>query len=193
MSPTIAHTHFASGLKLTLVHGDLTQARVTAIVNAAGERLAHGGGLAAAIVKGGGPAIGRQSDEWVAEHGPISHDKPALTGAGDLPAEWVIHAVGPRWGEGDEHPKLATAVRSALAMAEQRGFTSLGLPPISTGIFGFPVDQAAEIVLDTIAAFAAERPDPALRDIQLTIIDQATLDTFLAAFEARWPRTFKSA
>jgi putative ATPase len=189
MSPIVARTQFDNGLTLALVHGDLTKAQVSAIVNAANERLSHGAGLAAAIVRAGGPYIQTQSDRWVEEHGPVSHDRPAITGGGQLPAKWVIHAVGPRWGVGDEDAKLAAAVGGSLELAAARGFDSLGLPPISTGIFGFPVERAADVILDSIATFA-QQPAKAspLRMVQLTILDQATLDPFLTAFKARWPQ-----
>lgn len=179
------HT-FPSGQTLSLIHGDLTRQAVDAIVNAANERLAHGGGVAAAIVRRGGRVIQDESDAWVRQHGPVSHDSPAITGAGSLPSRFVIHAVGPVWGSGDEDRKLRAAVWGALRLADERGLDSLALPPISTGIFGFPKERAARIVFDACADFCARHPDSPLRDIRLVVIDQGTLDAFRAEFERRF-------
>ncbi len=182
----LARYAFPSGLALELVQGDLTRVEVDAIVNAANARLAHGGGVAGAIVRRGGQVIQRESDRWVEEHGLASPQRPAITGAGRLPCRYVIHAVGPRWGEGDEDAKLATAVQSALALADARGCRSVALPAISTGIFGFPKDRAARITLAAIESFAA-RPPANLRRVLLVLYDQPTLQAFAQAFAARWP------
>ena len=125
-----------------LVQGDLTEERVDAIVNAANSRLQHGGGVAGAIARRGGAQIQAESDAWVRAHGEVAHDRPAVTGAGRLDCKAVIHAVGPVWGEGGEDAKLRAAVLGALGAAEERGFGSIALPAISTGIFGFPKSAA---------------------------------------------------
>jgi len=176
------HT-FPSGQTVSLRHGDLTAEAVDAIVNAANSRLAHGGGVAAAIVRKGGRVIQDESDAWVRQHGPVPHDQPAITGAGALPCQHVIHAVGPVWGAGDEDRALRAAVTGALRLAHDRGLASLALPPLSTGIFGFPKDRAAKIIFDAVATFCAQQPDSPLRDIRLVVIDQPTLDVFRAEFE----------
>src|SRR5688572_10003455 len=100
---------FPSGQRLQIVQGDLTQENVDAIVNAANARLQHGGGVAAAISRRGGPQILAESDAWVRQHGPVTHTAPAHTGAGSLPCCIIIHAVGPVWGEGNEDHKLSAA------------------------------------------------------------------------------------
>ncbi len=182
MTTVVAELRLPHGRTLKLVHGDLTEQAVDAIVNAANERLQHGGGVAAAIAKKGGPSIQRQSNQWVQQHGPITHDQPAVTTAGELPAKHVIHAVGPRWGEGDEDDKLHRTVYGALAKAEELGLTSVALPPISTGVFGFPKPRAAGVILDAVEAFDREFPDSSLDEVRLTIIDEATLDPFQEAF-----------
>lgn len=187
MSNPVAAKSFASGMVFELVHGDLTEQQVDAIINAANQRLEHGGGVAAVIARKGGSVIQRESRRWVQQHGTISHGTPALTAAGDLPCQHVIHAVGPRWGEGDEAHKLKQAVISALELAAGRQLTSLALPPISTGIFGYPKDQAAEVILDAVAQFAGSQPESSLQLVRLTIIDQATLTPFQRAFDKRWP------
>src|ERR1700690_2279988 len=91
---------------LQIVQGDLTTETTDAIVNAAHEHLSHGGGVAWAIVRRGGEIIQQESDEWIRNHGIVAHARPAWTSGGDLPAKYVIHAVGPVWGDGDEVAKL---------------------------------------------------------------------------------------
>lgn len=179
----IMQTHaFPGGQRLEIVHGDITAETVDAIVNAANSRLAHGGGVAGIISRKGGLDIQRESDAWVREHGQVSHEKPAFTGAGKLPCRIVIHAVGPIWGSGDEQAKLAAAVRGSLERAEELNLTSIALPAISTGIYGFPKDLAARIFFETIAEYYQEHPRSSLRLVRLTLYDQPTLTIFLAAF-----------
>lgn len=181
----ILHSYtFPTGQCLELAHGDLTEESLDGIVNAANAALMHGGGLAAAIVQRGGPLITRESAEWIRLQGPVSHARPAYTSGGDLPCRWVIHAVGPVWGEGDEDASLAAAIRGSLALADRLKLTSLGIPPISTGIFGFPKNRAAPIFYTTIQQYFAVTPPAALRLVRLTILDTPTLQVFAAAFTA---------
>ena len=168
---------------LEIIHGDLTAENVDAIVNAANSYLQHGGGVAAAIVRKGGSQIQKESDDWIKEHGMVHHDHPAYTSAGHLPAKYVIHAVGPVWGDGDEDAKLAAAVRGSLKQADDLGLSSIALPPISTGIFGFPKDRAARIFRETIQSYFEENPSTHINLVHLTIIDHPTLSVFLSEFE----------
>jgi len=132
--------------QLEIVTGDITDLAVDAIVNPANEELQLGGGVAGAIRDKGGPAIQEECDRI--GHVPVG--QAVMTVAGTLPASHVIHSVGPRMGEGDEDRKLASAVRSALALADRNGLKSLAMPAISTGNFGFPMDRAARILLTEI-------------------------------------------
>jgi O-acetyl-ADP-ribose deacetylase (regulator of RNase III) len=170
-----------------LVEGDITAEKVDAIVNAANSRLMHGGGLAAAIVRRGGDAIQAESSEWVRRHGEVTPERPAVTGAGRLPCRAVIHAVGPVWGSGGEDAKLRAAVAGALAAADQRGFASIAVPAVSTGIFGFPKERAAAVILGAIDDFAAAHPASTLREIRLVLFDAPTLQAFRKEFDRRWP------
>jgi len=174
-----------SGQILCLEHGDLTEAQVDAIVNAANAHLSHGGGVAGAIVRRGGRVIQQESDDWVSRHGPAGHDRPALTGAGTLPAKAVIHAVGPVWqgGAHDEAANLRAAYTSALALADAQGFASVAFPSISTGIFGFPVDQGAAIALQAARDFLAAHPDSSLREVRFVLIDLDTARHFENRFD----------
>lgn len=172
---------------LKLIHGDLTEANVDVIVNAANAQLRHGGGVAGAIVRKGGRMIQRESDDWIREHGPVTQNRPALTTAGELPAQFVIHAVGPVWGEGNEEQKLHSAVYHALALADARHLKSIALPAISTGIFGFPKELGARTILDAILNFLQEHPETGLSEIQIVLIDQSSVDVFARVFHQRWP------
>ena len=135
---------------LELVEGDITELDTDAIVNAANERLAHGGGVAAVISRKGGPAIQRESDEWVRRYGRVPTGSAAITSGGNLKARYVIHAVGPVYdGTPRSAELLASAVRSALKMADEHNLKSIALPAISTGIFGYPMEEAAEVMLRT--------------------------------------------
>ncbi len=187
MPRVVAEQRLESGQVLRVVHGDLTEERVDAIVNAANARLAHGGGVAGAIVRRGGSVIQQESDAWVRQHGPVSHDRPAITGAGALPCRFVIHAVGPVWGEGDEDAKLSAAVAGALAVADEQGLESLALPAISTGIFGFPKARGAQVILDATVRYFQEHPQSALKEVRFTLIDEPTVRVFADAFARRWP------
>lgn len=189
MSERIASAELIPGVSLGLIHGDLTLEPVDAIVNAANAQLAHGGGVAAAIVRGGGTVIQDESRQWVAEHGPASCQHPALTGAGKLAAKYVIHAVGPRWGEGQEERKLQSAVTSSLALADELRIASVALPAISTGIFGFPKPLGAKVILSAVEGYFGAHPDTGLKDVRVVLIDQESLDIFAAAFKDRWPQS----
>jgi O-acetyl-ADP-ribose deacetylase (regulator of RNase III) len=132
--------------QLELVEGDITELEVDAVVNAANENLQLGAGVAGAIRERGGPSIQEECNRI----GSTPVGTAVMTGAGNLPARQVIHAVGPRMGEGEEDKKLASAVRSALALADRRGLKSIAIPAISTGVYGFPMERAARVMLTEI-------------------------------------------
>lgn len=180
MADRLAAYPLPSGVVLALEHGDLTEAAVDAIVNAANAQLQHGGGVAGAIVQRGGRVIQTESDAWVASHGPAGHDRPALTGAGALPARAVIHAVGPIWrgGAQGEPEQLRAAYTSALTLAAAQRFASVAFPSISTGIFGYPVAQGAAIAVQAVRDFCAAHPKSSLRHIRFVIIDIDTVAVF---------------
>jgi len=132
--------------QLEIVQGDITDLDVDAIVNAANEQLQLGAGVAGAIRQKGGASIQEECNRI----GGTPVGTAVMTGAGHLKAKQVIHAVGPRMGEGDEDRKLAAAVRAALALADRRGLKSIALPALSTGVFGFPMERAARLMLTEI-------------------------------------------
>lgn len=189
MTRRILYEHTTpAGQVIRVVQGDLTDEAVDAIVNAANEHLAHGGGVAGAIVRKGGYEIQKESNEWVAKHGPVRTGTAAITGAGRLPARYVIHAVGPVWAGGTrgEDEKLASAVRSALALAEQYALRSISMPGISSGIFGFPKERCARIMIETVRGYLAEHPDTSLREINFCNIDATTAEIFAAEAERQF-------
>ena len=178
----IVHTvERADGRIIRVVHGDITQEAVDAIVNAANSHLAHGGGVAGAIVRRGGRIIQEESNRWVQEHGPVPTGKAAITSAGRLPAKYVIHAVGPRWGMGNEEQLLYEAVQSALTLADEKGLRSIALPAISTGIFGFPKPLGVRTILRAIQDYLDAHPDSSLHEIHLCNIDAYTTELFRKA------------
>jgi O-acetyl-ADP-ribose deacetylase (regulator of RNase III) len=165
---------------LQAVLGDMTAERVDAIVNAANSRLAHGGGLASAIVARGGSVIQEESHRLA----PVATGDAAVTSAGALPCRWVIHAVGPVWGDGDEEASLRSAVRASLDRAAEMGVTSLALPAISTGIFGYPKKDGTEAIVDETRAWISRRPDSPLEVVRFVAFDRPTAELFGAAVAA---------
>ena len=160
---------------LEVVRGDLTAQAVDAIVNAANSGLQHGGGVAGAIVRRGGESIQRESDALA----PVPVGGAVVTGAGRLPCRFVIHAVGPVWGERDEEAKLRAAVSAALARAEERGLESVAVPAISTGIFGYPKAKGCRVIVETV--IARLEAGGSLRLVRLVAIDEETARHFAAA------------
>ncbi len=128
---------------IELIEGDITEMDTEAIVNAANAQLILGGGVAGAIRAKGGPQIQTECNRI----GGTFVGGAVITGGGNLKVKHVIHAVGPRMGEGDEDQKLKNATVNSLKVADENGLTSLAFPAISTGIFGFPIGRCAEIML----------------------------------------------
>lgn len=174
---------FPSGQVVQIAQGDITAETVDAVVNAANSWLTHGAGVAGSIERWGGPQIQSESNQWVREHGPVSHAEPAYTHAGNLPCRFVIHAVGPVWSEGDEENKLAAAIRGSLQLAERLSLTSIAFPAISTGIYRFPKPRAAQVMLNTIHDYISSNPESGLKLIRLVLYDQETLQAFVNAWE----------
>ena len=168
---------------LEIVQGDITTLAVDAIVNAANKYLAHGGGVALAIVRKGGLSIQAESTALIAKHGPLETGAAVITGGGKLPAKFVIHTVGPIWGEQNEKVSdalLRKAVRSCLTLADEQGLKSAAFPAISTGIYGFPIDRAAPLMLTEAKQHLEGRPS--LEHVLFCLYDKASCQVFEAAF-----------
>jgi O-acetyl-ADP-ribose deacetylase (regulator of RNase III) len=161
-----------NGTLLDLLEGDITEIPVEAIVNPANEKLELGAGVAGAIRKKGGPSIQKECERI----GGTSVGTAVITGAGDLPIKHVIHAVGPRMGEGDEDRKLASAVRASLALADRHGLKSIAIPAISTGNFGFPVNRCARVTLTEIHRYL--QGGTKLERVVVCLFDKETFNTF---------------
>ena len=155
-----------------MVRGSLLDEPVDAIVNAANGHLAHDGGVAGVIARAAGPALQDESDRLVRAQGPFPTGTAVVTGAGKLPFKGVIHAVGPRQGEGDEEKKLMQALTEAWRRAEERGWSSVSFPAVSSGIFAVPLPVCAR------AYAAAARRSP-LRNVRLCLRDQPVIDAVL--------------
>jgi len=154
------------------VRGSLLDEPVDAIVNAANGHLAHGGGVAGVISRAAGPQLQAESDGLVREKGPFKTGCAVVTTAGKLPFKGVIHAVGPRQGEGDEEAKLVQALSAAFAEARKRGWTSVSFPAVSSGIFAVPLEVCARAYLK------AMRASP-LSKVRLCLRDQPVIDAVL--------------
>jgi putative ATPase len=168
-----------TGQILRVVKGDITIESTDVIVNAANERLMHGGGVAGAISRKSGGLVQEESDVWVRQHGPVVTGTAAITGAGRLPAKYVIHAVGPVWGSGNEEDKLGSAVQSALALAETYHLQSISIPGISSGIFGGPKDVCARVIVRASIDYLAQNPDTSIKEIRFCNIDEPTAAAFV--------------
>ena len=157
---------------IDLTEGDITELSVDAIVNPANAQLILGGGVAGAIKNKGGVSIQQECDII----GPISVGQAVITTAGNLKAKHVIHSVGPMAGEGNEDNKLQNATLNSLKVAEDNNLTSIAFPAISTGIFGYPVDQCAKIMIQTTVDYLKSK------DLELNVIfclyDYAAYDVF---------------
>lgn len=186
MSILAAEFNLKQGAKLSLMQGDLTEEKVDAIVNAANSQLNHGGGVAGAIVRRGGSSIQVESTNWVKEHGPVQNGQAAVTGAGNLDCKYVIHVVGPIWGEGDEEHKLSLAVHTALQAAEKLELTSIAFPAISTGIYGYPMAQAANVILEAIAHYFDSTSHSPLKDVRIILFDQEGVTVFHESSHSQW-------
>ncbi len=166
-----------NGVTLELIQGDITDLDTDVIVNPANSQLILGGGVAGAIRRKGGPSI----QEECLRIGYCDVGSAVITGGGNLKARYVIHAVGPRMGEGSEAGKLASAVRSSLDLAERHALTSIAFPAISTGIFGYPLESCAEVMLRVIF----DGPFEELQHIQRIVVclyDERAFQVFVDEF-----------
>ncbi len=162
-----------NGKIIRLIQGDLTELKVDAIVNAANAQLVLGGGVAGAVRAKGGPSIQEECNRI----GPIQVGESAITGGGRLQASHVIHAVGPRMGEGDEDRKLVSATTNSLLRATENGLDSIAFPAVSTGIFGFPKDRCARIMLGEVKRFLEEE-QTSLQEVVFCLWSGEDMDIF---------------
>jgi O-acetyl-ADP-ribose deacetylase len=173
-----------SGRKLILREGDITRVPADAIVNAANSGLAGGGGVDGAIHRAGGPEIMRELDVIRREIGHCPAGNAVATSAGRLPAKYVFHAVGPvyRDGKHGESELLASCYRRCLAMAEERGLRVVSFPAISTGVYGYPIEEAARIAIREAMAHLG-KPDSTVHEIIFVLYNREAYDTHEAVLK----------
>ncbi len=177
-----------AGNVLRLVVGNITKIAADAIVNAANSKLAGGGGVDGAIHRAGGPSIMQELDEIRGRIGRCATGSAVVTGAGLLPARYVFHAVGPVYRDGGhgEPELLAACYRKCLELADEHEVRVISFPSISTGAYGYPVSEAAEIAVREVAQHL-ERPGTSVREAIFVLFDQATYDAYAAALKAFKP------
>jgi O-acetyl-ADP-ribose deacetylase (regulator of RNase III) len=161
--------------------GDITKETTDAIVNAANSSLMGGGGVDGAIHRGGGPSILKECERIVAKIGQLPPGRAVITGAGRLPAKFVIHTVGPRYRDGSrgEADILASAYRESIRVADEHAIQSLAFPSISTGIYGYPLEEASPIAIS--AVLQALPSTTHVKQVRFVLFDSATLKAYVAA------------
>ncbi|MFQ5443209.1 MAG: macro domain-containing protein [Nitrospinales bacterium] len=162
---------------IELIQEDITESETDAIVNAANSQLILGAGVAGAIRAKGGPSIQKECNGI--GHCPVGG--AVITTGGKLKARHVIHAVGPRQGEGDEEEKLRNATLNSLKRAEENNLSSITFPAISTGVFGFPLEECARIMLDTVNHYLLG--DTGIKKVVFALFDGKSLDCFKQALK----------
>ena len=161
-----------------LTKSDITERNVDAIVNAANSHLLHGGGVAGSIVRKGGRIIQEESNKI--DYVPTG--SAVITSAGRLQCNYVIHAVGPQMGEGEEDSKLKNVIQNIMKLANEKFFSSISIPAISSGIFGFPKDRCATILVEESLKFLKENPETSLQLVEFCILDDETYKYFETEF-----------
>lgn len=170
------------GCRLSLIQGDITKQDTEAIVNAANARLAGGGGVDGAIHRAGGPIIAEECRKI----GGCPTGKAVITSGGNLKAKYVIHAVGPiyRGGQNREAELLRNAYLSSLALAKEKGITSISFPSLSTGAYGYPIKEAARIALQAVLDFMAENQSGPLQEIVFVLFTPQDLSVYQETLQA---------
>jgi O-acetyl-ADP-ribose deacetylase (regulator of RNase III) len=172
-----------SGTRVTLVQGDITEQQVDAVVNAANSSLLGGGGVDGAIHRKGGPEILAACRALRASHygKGLPTGRAVATTAGRLPARWVVHTVGPRWSATEDRtPLLESCYRESLRVAAESGARTVAFPAISTGIYGWPLDDGARVAVRTVRAVIEAGAGP-LEEIRFVVFDARAREAFEAA------------
>ena len=171
-----------NGAELSLIQGDITEQATDAIVNAANSSLMGGGGVDGAIHRAGGPVILEECKQIVARQGRLPTGEAVITSGGNLKARFVIHTVGPVWHGGNqgEPELLASAYRESLKIASEHNLKSVSFPSISTGAYGYPLPEAAEVAIMTVAAFLKE-PTTSIREVTFVLFSPDVFNSYSAA------------
>jgi O-acetyl-ADP-ribose deacetylase (regulator of RNase III) len=169
--------------KVSIIQGDITKQATDATVNAANPSLMGGGGVDGAIHRAGGPAILEECQKIVARQGRLPTGKAAITTGGNLRAQYVIHTVGPIWhGSGNEAELLRSAYYECLKLATANKLASISFPSISTGAYGYPVDEAAKIAVSTVVSFLKKQAT-SLKDVVFVLFDSRTYQSYCSALQ----------
>ena len=170
--------------KVSIIQGDITRQSADAIVNAANSSLMGGGGVDGAIHRAGGPAILDECKQIVAKQGRLPTGKAVITTGGNLKAKYVIHTVGPFWhgGNKNEAELLQSAYFECLRLATENKLASISFPSISTGAYGYPVEEAAKVALSTEVSFLKEQ-DTSLKEVVFVLFDSRTYESYLSALQ----------
>jgi O-acetyl-ADP-ribose deacetylase (regulator of RNase III) len=170
--------------KVSMIQGDITKQVTDAIVNAANPSLMGGGGVDGAIHRAGGPAILEECKKIVARQGILPTGKAVITTGGNLKARYVIHTVGPIWhgGSRNEAELLRSAYYECLKLATENKLTSISFPSISTGAYGYPVNEAAKIAVSTVVSFLKEQAT-SLKDAVFVLFDSRTYQSYRSALQ----------
>jgi len=175
--------------KVSIAQGDITEQATDAIVNAANSSLMGGGGVDGAIHRAGGPAILEECKKIVARQGRLPTGKAVITTGGNLKARYVIHTVGPVWhgGSRNEAELLESAYSECLTLATENKLTSISFPSISTGAYGYPVDEAAKIAVSTVVSFLKEQ-GTSLKDVVFVLFDSRTYQSYRSVLQGHLGR-----
>lgn len=170
--------------RISMTHGDITRQTSDAIVNAANSGLMGGGGVDGAIHRAGGQTILEECKKVVARQGRVPAGRAVITTGGNLKAKYVIHTVGPIWhgGSSNESELLNSAYRECLKMATENKLTSISFPSISTGAYGYPVDEAARIAVSTVVSFLKQQAT-SLKEVVFVLFDSQTYRAYRTALE----------
>ena len=170
--------------RLSIIQGDITKQSTDAIVNAANSGLMGGGGVDGAIHRAGGPAILEECKQIVVKQGRLPTGKAVITTGGNLKAKHVIHTVGPVWhgGTKNEADSLTSAYQESLKLAAENKLTSISFPSISTGAYGYPVAEAARVVVKAVASLLREQVT-SIREVVFVLFDSRTYEAYASALE----------
>ncbi len=181
--------HTIENTTIRLIQGDITEQDVDAVVNAANSSLMGGGGVDGAIHRKGGAAILQECKEIIADIGRLEIGGAVITTGGNLPAKTVIHTVGPRYKDGSrgEEAALRNAYAHSLELARDEGLRTVAFPSISTGAYGFPIEDAAVIALNTLVGFVRENPG-AFDEVRMVLFS----DDDYAVYEERFEEVIET-
>ncbi|KAM4626688.1 protein mono-ADP-ribosyltransferase PARP9-like [Discoglossus pictus] len=186
-SVTVYKKTLPNGLRISVQKDDMTRQNADAVVNAANEMLLHGGGLAFALAKAGGPVVTQESKRYISNFGPLQTGSIAVTSGGNLPCKKIIHAVGPQWSSFNRRKsevQLKEAIKNILKYVKNdNSIRSVAIPAVSSGIFGFPLDECADIIVSTVNQFTLEEKCDHLREVRLVNNDDKTVRAMKKACE----------